>query len=157
MARLAKKTNALPHLTILKGGYESSLVPDLLVAQAHFILRLGLVILFLSSGIDKLLSNFVHWDQYVLPFFPWVIGASQSSFITGVGIAELSIGLGLAFMPEFFSALASLWLLGIVFNLLSLGTFPALAVRDFALAITAFALGPISRFHLHKGLADGQI
>jgi hypothetical protein len=128
-----------------------------LAGQAFFILRLAMALLFLGSGADKLLSNFVHWDQYVLPFFPWVIGASQASFITGLGLAELSIGLGLVFLPEMFSALASLWLLGIVFNLLSLGSFPDLAIRDFALAITSFALGPLSRMRNHRELAHGQV
>lgn len=114
-------------------------------------LKIGFALLFLLAGLDKFFHVLVEWNQYTLRFFPWVLGENPSGFMRIAGSVEILLALGLLWKTETFSALASLWLLAIVFNLISLGGFSDLALRDFALAIAAFSLGPLSR-----ALEDGS-
>jgi hypothetical protein len=61
------------------------------------------------------------------------------------GVVEMAVGVGiLAGFTELFGYVMSLWLLGIIVNLLVLGRFYDVALRDLGLSVSAFSLGQLS-------------
>jgi hypothetical protein len=57
-----------------------------------------------------------------------------------VGVVEVIAGLIVAFKPRIGAYIVGIWLLGIVINLLLARNFYDIALRDFGLALGAFAL-----------------
>jgi hypothetical protein len=61
-----------------------------------------------------------------------------------VGVVEILAGIAVAVRPRFGSMLVAVWLLGIIINLLLLGSFFDVALRDFGLLVAALALNRLS-------------
>jgi hypothetical protein len=61
-----------------------------------------------------------------------------------VGVVEIIAGLAVAVRPKFGSLLVAAWLAGIIVNLLLLGSFYDVALRDFGLLVGALALNRLS-------------
>jgi uncharacterized membrane protein HdeD (DUF308 family) len=61
-----------------------------------------------------------------------------------VGVVEIVAGIAVAVRPRFGSLLVAVWLLGIIINLIVLGSFFDIALRDFGLLIGALALNRLS-------------
>ncbi|HEX7779887.1 MAG TPA: hypothetical protein VF424_11630, partial [Vicinamibacterales bacterium] len=66
------------------------------------------------------------------------------TFMLIVGVIEIVAGLLVAVMPRIGAYIVCAWLLGIIGNLLLLGGYYDIALRDLGLAIGAFALGRLS-------------
>ncbi len=62
-----------------------------------------------------------------------------------VGAIEIIAGIGVLLKPQVFAYVVALWLLGIIINLLLLGQFYDIALRDFGLLLGALALGRLSQ------------
>jgi hypothetical protein len=62
----------------------------------------------------------------------------------GVGVVEIIAGLIVAFKPKIGGVIVGLWLCGIVANLIMLGQFYDIALRDFGLALGAFSLSRLA-------------
>jgi hypothetical protein len=58
---------------------------------------------------------------------------------------EIAAGIIVAIRPRFGSLLVAAWLAGIIINLLLLGSFFDVALRDFGLLVAALALNRLSR------------
>lgn len=116
-----------------------------LVQKAYRILKFGFTVALIIAGADKFFHFLVNWDQYLSPIVPNVFNMDGHEFMLGVGVVEMIAGLGVAFKPKIFSDLVSLWLICIVINLLTTGQFLDIALRDFGLALGAFALGRLSQ------------
>jgi uncharacterized membrane protein HdeD (DUF308 family) len=69
---------------------------------------------------------------------------SAHTIMLVVGPVEVAAGLIVAFAPRIGGWIVGLWLLGIVVNLLLAGAYFDVALRDFGLALGAFALARIS-------------
>lgn len=69
---------------------------------------------------------------------------SPHTFMQGVGVVEVLAGLLVAYKASVGGVVVGLWLLGIVGNLLLLGAFFDIALRDFGLALGAFALARLA-------------
>lgn len=67
------------------------------------------------------------------------------TFMMAVGVVEIIAGLGVLFKPKFFAYVVSLWLLGIVINLLMTGHYFDIALRDIGLCLSSLALGRLSQ------------
>jgi len=61
-----------------------------------------------------------------------------------VGIVEIVAGLVVAFKPRWGGYIVALWLLGIIFNLLTYSGFYDVALRDFGLLLAALALARLA-------------
>ena len=61
-----------------------------------------------------------------------------------VGVVEILAGVVVALRPRIGSAVVALWLLGIIINLIVLGSFYDVALRDFGLLVGALALNRLS-------------
>ena len=116
------------------------------VHQAYRVLQFGFIAAPIIAGADKFFHVLVNWDQYLAPVIPRITGIDAHSFMLGVGVVEIIAGIGVALKPKFFGYVVSAWLMGIVGNLLIQGAYYDIALRDFGLALGAFALGLLGRW-----------
>lgn len=122
-------------------------------ARAAFqVLYFAFIVLPLAAGIDKFYFVLVDWSRYLAPVFPNSAGLLPREFLYGVGALEILVGIGVAVKPRIFGYVASLWLAAIVVNLLFLEGYYDIALRDFGLALAAFALGKLGAAR-ERGLA----
>lgn len=113
--------------------------------QAFFLLRLTFIIAPILAGLDKFFYLFANWSNYISPFVLKIIHNNDHGFMMAVGVVEIIAGIGVFFKPQFFSYVVSLWLLGIVINLLMTGHYFDIALRDFGLCLSSLALGRLSQ------------
>jgi uncharacterized membrane protein YphA (DoxX/SURF4 family) len=111
--------------------------------QAYQILHIGFTVAPILFGLDKFFNLMVDWEKYVAPWAARIIGNAHA-FMLGVGIIEIVAGLAVAFKPRWGAYIVALWLLGIIFNLLTYSGFYDVALRDFGLLLAALALGRLS-------------
>ena len=112
--------------------------------QAYQILRLGFTVAPIVAGLDKFLHLLVNWDQYLAPAANNMLGGHGHEFMLAVGVIEIVAGIGVFFKPRIFAYVVSVWLVGIILNLLMAGGFYDVALRDLGLALGALALGRLS-------------
>ncbi len=112
--------------------------------QAYRILQAGFTVAPIVAGADKFLNLLAHWDQYVAPLIPRVVGLSAHTFMLIVGVIEIVAGIGVALKPRIFAYVVSAWLLGIVLNLFLVPGYLDVALRDFGLSLGALALARLS-------------
>lgn len=105
------------------------------------LLRLTYGLLFIVAGIDKFFDIITRWGQYVNPKLLSYLSTDLKSFIAGVGIWEILLGfLILICCTRLGAYLAVLWLIAIAVNLVTMGHFYDIAVRDVVMAIGALVL-----------------
>jgi hypothetical protein len=113
--------------------------------QAYEILHIGFVVLPIVAGADKFLHWLVNWDQYLAPFVTQMLPVEGHTFMLAVGVIEILAGLLVAFWPRVGAYVVTLWLWGIIINLLMIPGFFDIALRDFGLSLGALALARLSR------------
>ena len=112
--------------------------------QAYQILRLGFTVAPIVAGLDKFLNLLVNWEQYLPPFVNRMSGGHGHELMLGVGVIEIVAGIGVALKPKVFAYVVSAWLLLIIANLMMIPGYYDVALRDFGLALGAFALARLS-------------
>lgn len=115
--------------------------------QAYLLLRIGFALAPFLAGIDKFANILTDWTQYLAPFLTEWTGLTASAFMHVVGVIEIIAGICVAWKPKIFAYVVCAWLVGIIVNLLILGQYFDIALRDLGLAIGAFALGRLSQFY----------
>ena len=113
--------------------------------QAYLILRIAFTLLPILAGLDKFLNLLTNWEQYLSPPFN-VLGNPHSTMML-VGVIEIIAGIGVWLRPKIFSGVVAVWLLAIIINLLILGHFFDIALRDIGLLLGALALCRLSCKH----------
>lgn len=113
--------------------------------EAYQILHLGFTVAPIVAGLDKFFNLLVNWEQYLPPFITNLVGGNGHYLMLVVGVIEIIAGLGVAFKPKIFAYVVSAWLLLIIANLLMIPGYFDVALRDFGLALAAFALARLSR------------
>ena len=112
--------------------------------QAYQVLHLGFTVAPIVAGLDKFFNLLVNWDQYLPPFVNNLLGGHGHELMLVVGVIEIIAGLGVFFKPKVFAYVVSAWLLLIIVNLLMIPGYYDVALRDFGLALGAFALARLS-------------
>lgn len=112
--------------------------------QAFRALQIGFVAAPILAGADKFFGLLTEWTQYLWPGFSSMLGLSPEAFMAIVGIVEIVAGITVAVRPRFGGYLVAAWLVGIIVNLLLLGDYFDIALRDLGLAIGAFALARLA-------------
>jgi len=112
--------------------------------QAYQILHVAFTVAPIIAGADKFFHFLVDWDMYLSPVVTRMLGISAHTFMLGVGAIEVIAGLLVALMPRIGGYVVGLWLCGIIVNLLSMGAYFDVALRDLGLALGAFALARLS-------------
>ncbi|MBT8162491.1 MULTISPECIES: hypothetical protein [Arthrobacter] len=112
--------------------------------QAFLLLRTVFTIAPIIFGLDKFTNLLTHWTMYLAPVATTVVPIPAQTFMYIVGVVEIVAGIAVAVRPRFGSLLVAVWLLGIIVNLLVLGNFYDVALRDFGLLVAALALNRLS-------------
>lgn len=122
-------------------GRGQAMAPD---RQAFLLLRTVFTVAPIIFGLDKFSNILADWTTYLAPVATTIVPLSAQTIMYIVGVVEILAGLAVALRPRFGSLLVAVWLLGIIVNLLLLGSFYDVALRDFGLMIAALALNRLS-------------
>ncbi|WP_193510318.1 hypothetical protein [Cryobacterium sp. BB736] len=109
--------------------------------QAFALLRIIFTVAPILFGLDKFFNILVHWPIYLYPN-ALVITEQEAMYV--VGIIEIVAGVVVAIVPRYGSLLVVVWLTAIIVNLLAVGSFYDVALRDFGLLVGALALWRLS-------------
>ncbi|WP_457962942.1 hypothetical protein M1E17_15835 [Arthrobacter sp. D1-29] len=112
--------------------------------QAFLLLRTVFTVAPILFGLDKFTNLLTDWTMYLAPVATSVVPLPAQTFMYVVGVVEIIAGIAVAVRPRFGSLLVAVWLLGIIVNLLILGSFYDVALRDFGLLVGALALNRLS-------------
>jgi uncharacterized membrane protein HdeD (DUF308 family) len=115
--------------------------------QAYRLLLVAFTIAPLLAGIDKFLNLLTNWQQYLAPWVTSISPISGQDLMRIVGAIEIVAGVLVAFKPRIFAYVVAIWLALIIINLLILGAFYDIALRDFGLMLGAIALGRLSAMY----------
>ena len=113
--------------------------------ESYQILHVAFVVAPIVAGLDKFFNLLVNWEQYLPPFVNRMVGGHGHELMLVAGVIEIIAGVGVLFKPKFFAYVVSAWLLMIVVNLLMIPGYYDIALRDFGLALGAFALARLSQ------------
>lgn len=116
-----------------------------LAYQAFRVLHLAFTVAPIVAGLDKFAHLLTDWDRYLAPVIAGLSPIGAHGFMSVVGVVEVVAGIGVALRPRLFAPIVSAWLLGIVVNLLLVPGYYDIALRDFGLALGAFALFRLSQ------------
>lgn len=111
--------------------------------HAYQILHFAYTVAPIAAGLDKFFNILTQWGNYLSAPFN-VLGDTTTTMMI-VGVIEIIAGIGVWLKPKLFAYVVALWLLGIIVNLLLLGQFYDIALRDLGLLLGALALGSLSQ------------
>src|SRR6478735_2430360 len=112
--------------------------------QAYLLLRTVFTVAPVIFKMEKFTNLLTHWTMYLAPVATSVVPLPAQTLMYIVGVVEIVAGLAVALRPRFGSLLVAVWLLGIIINLLVLGSYFDVALRDFGLLVGALALNRLS-------------
>ncbi|MET3718267.1 MULTISPECIES: hypothetical protein [unclassified Arthrobacter] len=125
----------------VSAGRLQTMAPD---HQAFVLLRTVFTVAPILFGLDKFTNILTDWTIYLAPAATDAVPVTAQTFMYVVGVVEIIAGILVAARPRFGSLVVALWLLGIIINLLVLGNFYDVALRDFGLLVGALALNRLS-------------
>jgi hypothetical protein len=115
------------------------------VAQAFLLLRVAFTVAPILFGLDKFAEVLTSdWARYLAPAFDDLIPGSAADAMLLVGAVEILAGIVVAVAPRFGGLLVAGWLGGIIVNLLLVGGYGDIALRDFGLLVGALALARLA-------------
>jgi hypothetical protein len=112
------------------------------VTATTWLLRLSYGIAIIIAGFDKMpfLHKITTWQMYINPYLLTLTSATPTAVLIAIGIAEIIVGALILYKPQIGASIAAAWLCLIIVNLLSMGTFFDIAIRDALLVVSLVAL-----------------
>lgn len=112
--------------------------------QAFAVLRVAFTVAPVVFGLDKFAGVLADWPAYLWPGVDAVLPGSAADVMLAVGVVEVLAGVLVALRPRIGGVVVALWLGGIIVNLLLLGDFLDVALRDLGLLLGAVALSRLA-------------
>ena len=112
--------------------------------QAFWLLRVGFVVAPILFGLDKFFDWLVDWERYLAPEINDLVPGNAHQAMLAIGVVEIVAGLVVAIQPRFGGYLVAAWLAGIIVNLLLIGDYYDIALRDFGLLLAALTLARLA-------------
>ena len=113
--------------------------------QAFLLLRIAFTVAPILFGLDKFAEVLTDdWARYLSPQFNDLIPGSAEDAMYLVGVIEVVAGLVVLALPRYGSLLVAGWLGGIIVNLLLVGGYGDIALRDFGLMLGALTLARLA-------------
>ena len=112
--------------------------------RAYRLLRTVFTVAPIAFGLDKFLGLLTDWEQYLAPWIDDLVPGSAHQAMLAVGVVEVVAGLVVAVAPRFGAPLVAAWLAGIIVNLVTMGDYLDVALRDFGLLVGALALAVLA-------------
>lgn len=114
------------------------------VGQAYALLRTVFTIAPIAFGLDKFTGLLTDWDQYLAPWVNDLVPGTAHQAMLAVGVIEIVAGILVAVRPDLGGYVVAAWLGGIILNLVTMGEFLDVALRDFGLLVGALALARLA-------------
>ncbi len=108
---------------------------------AFLLLRTAFTVAPIAFGLDKFFGILTNWDAYLAPWIDAIVPGTAHQAMLIVGVVEIVAGVAVAVLPRYGALVVAMWLLGIIVNLVSMGRFYVIALRDVGLLAGALALG----------------
>ena len=112
--------------------------------EAFALLRTVFTVAPILFGLDKFLGLLADWEQYLAPWVDGVVPGTAHQAMLAVGVVEVAAGVLVAVAPRLGGYVVALWLAGIIVNLVTLGAYYDVALRDFGLLVGALALARLA-------------
>jgi hypothetical protein len=109
-------------------------------SRAFGLLRAVFSIAPIAFGLDKLAGWLTDWEQYLAPWVDDLVPGTAHQAMLAVGAVEVVAGILVAVAPRYGAPLVAAWLAGIILDLVTMGEFYDVALRDFGLLVGALAL-----------------
>ena len=115
--------------------------------QAFHLLRTVFTIAPIAFGLDKFFEVLTDWEDYLAPWVNDIVPGSAHDAMLMVGVIEIVAGIAVAVRPRFGGLLVAAWLGGIIVNLVTMGEYYDVALRDFGLLVAAISLSLLAGAH----------
>ena len=138
MATLRPATTTAPSVPGTRGAHE-----------AFLLLRTVFTIAPILFGLDKFANLLTDWPHYLAPWINDIVPGTGQQAMYLVGVVEVVAGVLVALRPKIGAPVVALWLAGIIVDLLTLGSFYDVALRDFGLLVAALALWRLATDRAH--------
>ncbi|MBF4767359.1 hypothetical protein ISU10_06220 [Nocardioides agariphilus] len=135
----SERADALPRATRRSGADE-----------AYLLLRTVFTIAPIAFGLDKFAQVLSDWDYYLAPWINDLVPGSAHDAMMIVGVVEVIAGVLVALRPRVGAYVVALWLGGIIVDLVTLGDYYDVALRDFGLLVGAVALARLATDRVHR-------
>ena len=112
--------------------------------EAYFLLRTVFTVAPIVFGLDKFAQVLSDWDFYLAPWINDLVPGSAHDAMLLVGVVEVLAGVLVALRPRIGGYVVALWLAGIIVDLITLGDYYDVALRDFGLLVGALALARLA-------------
>jgi uncharacterized membrane protein YphA (DoxX/SURF4 family) len=97
------------------------------------------------AGLDKFFNLLTNWPMYLNPLALRVVPVAPQTFMRAAGVVEMVVGIAiLTRWTRLGAYVAAAWLVGIALNLITMGAFFDVAVRDLLIAVAAFSLARLT-------------
>jgi hypothetical protein len=133
------KTDATAHA----GEFRIEVTTHKPAYQAYQILHWAFVIAPIVAGLDKFFDKLTDWSMYLWTPLGNLVGGA-GTFMRIVGAIEIVAGCLVAFKPKIGAPIVAIWLIGIIVNLLLMGSYFDIALRDLGLCLGAIALARLA-------------
>ena len=112
--------------------------------QAFILLRTVFTVAPIAFGLDKFTNLLTEWEHYLAPWIDDIVPGTAHPAMLAVGAVEILAGILVAIRPAIGGYVVAAWLLGIIVDLLTLGGYLDIALRDVGLAVAALALARLA-------------
>jgi len=116
-----------------------------IVRSVWMVLRITFGLVPVVAGIDKFTDLLVDWDMYLNPQVAAMLPFSAHVFMQIVGVIEIVAGLIVLAKPSIGGWIVMAWLICIALQLIAMGKYFDVAVRDLTMSIGAMSLARLSR------------
>ena len=114
------------------------------VNQALLLLRAGFTVAPIVVGLDKFAGILTDWPTYLWSGLDQLLPGTAADVMLAVGVIEILAGVLVAVQPRVGGYVVAAWLAGIIVNLLLVGDFYDIAIRDVGLLLGALALARLA-------------
>ena len=112
--------------------------------DAFLLLRTVFTVAPIVFGLDKFAQVLTDWEQYLAPWINDLVPGDAHAAMLLVGVVEVAAGVLVALAPRWGGYVVALWLAGIIVDLVTLGDYYDVALRDFGLLVGALALARLA-------------
>jgi hypothetical protein len=113
--------------------------------QAFLMLRTVFTVAPIVFGLDKFAELLTDdWTQYLAPWVNDLTPGTAHQAMLAVGVIEVLAGVLVALRPAIGGYVVAAWLAGIILNLVTMGEYLDVALRDFGLLVGALALARLA-------------
>jgi hypothetical protein len=124
-------------------------------AQAFALLRIAFTVAPILFGLDKFVGVLTDdWTRYLSSEFNSLIPGSAATAMDIVGLVEIAAGVLVFVAPRLGGYVVAAWLGGIILNLLLVGGYGDIALRDFGLLLGALTLTSLASAHARRSTVD---